>query len=583
MTTFERRKRLLDLLRHSPGLRVGELAAALAVSEGTVRNDLNALEEEGQLRRVRGGAVVEEQRAPQISPSFSARLKRQAEAKQNIARWAAELVEDGDSILLDASSTVYHIARYLQNRQRLRVITNGLEAARLLAQNPTNTVILLGGVLNPDGSSITGAFSERMLDDLYIQTAFVSCSGIAPEIGLTEVHISEAQLKSKAIRSAGRVVALVDSSKFGKVDLTPFARLEQISHLYTDCSLAPEWVETLRNFSNASGDTCLGVTICDRDNASTFSPCSLEARHYRIGFANQDERLPFSVDVRRGLERAAKAAGNIDLTLADNRLDPDTALQVAQRFLTQKLDLVIEYQLDEMIGNRLMSLFQEAGLPVISVDIPMVGATFFGIDNYRAGRMAGEALGEWARLNWAGRYDHVLILEEPRAGALPAARLQGQLDGLQAILGAIPAERQTRLNSGNTGEVSCEQTLLALRRLRSERHLLVVCFNDDAALGALQAARQAGRLNDVAIVGQGADRPMRRELRRPGSRIIGSTAFSPEKYGASLVALALRLLRGEPVPPAEYIQPVLITPQNIDLHYPEAEEPPDDSRSAESL
>jgi ribose transport system substrate-binding protein len=97
----------------------------------------------------------------------------------------------------------------------------------------------------------------------------------------------------------------------------------------------------------------------------------------------------------------------------------------------------------------------------------------------------------------------------------------------------------------------------------------VVSFNDDAAIGALNAARRAGREQNIVIVGQGADRRVRQELRKPGSRIIGSTAYTPERYGAKLIDLALRILRGEPAPPAEYVDHVFINAENLHLYYPD--------------
>lgn len=553
MTAFERRQRLIELLRKQPGLRVPELAETLGVSQGTVRNDLNALDTQGQLTRVRGGAALSDDLQLR-SVSFATRSRKNAAAKELIARRAAELVEDGDSILLDASTTVYYIARFLQNRRKLRVITNGIEVARALAHNPTNTVVLLGGVLNSDGSSISGPMSEQMLQSLYIQTAFVSCSGFTPETGLTEVHIAEAQLKTRAITSAKQVIALVDSSKFGKVDLTPFASNQNITHLFTDHHLSLEWIARLQQ-------TSLAFTVCDENSVATFTPGSSHNKHYRIGFANLTEQMPFAVEVRRSLERAAKEAGNVDLVLADNQLSAEVALQVAERFLAQDLDLVIEYQIDEQMGNRIMSMFQDAGLPAIAVDIPMVGATYFGVDNYRAGHMAGVALGEWVRTHWDGQFNRLIILEEPRAGALPATRIQGQLDGFQSILGPVPAEARLALNSGNTRQISTDQMAAALRRLPAEHRLVVLSFNDDVAFGALDAARKLGREADLVIVGQGADRLVCEEMNRPESRIIGSTAFSPEKYGERLIPLALKILRGEPVPPAVYMEHTFITPE----------------------
>ena len=106
--------------------------------------------------------------------------------------------------------------------------------------------------------------------------------------------------------------------------------------------------------------------------------------------------------------------------------------------------------------------------------------------------------------------------------------------------------------------------------LPNDRRIAVVCFNDDAALGALRAARQLGREADLAIVGQGADRLIRDELRRPDARIVGSTAFMPERYGEQLMALAVRILRGESVPPAVYMDHVFVDATNVDRLYPAA-------------
>jgi ribose transport system substrate-binding protein len=553
-TAFDRRKRLLSLLQKQPGIRVPELAAQLQVSQGTVRNDLNALAEAGALERVRGGGVPAEDH-PAKSAAFDARFQVQAVAKQRIARWAAELVNDGDTIVLDASTSVYRMAQYLQNHRNLTVITNGIEIGRKLAQNPANTVMLLGGVLRTDGTPVTDLVSATFLKDLHIKTAFVSCAGFTPDAGLTEQDMRDGQLKAGMLAASDAVVALIDSSKFGKTSLAPFARLEQVSHIFTDSDLPRHWIAALQK-------TCVALTICDEDTVSDFTPCVQETRHYRIGFANLGESMPFAADVRRGLERAAKAAGNIDLVLADNQLRSETALAVADRFVAmaaeRALDLVIEYQIDEQIGNRLMEKYRHAGLPVIAVDIPMVGATFFGVDNYRAGHLAGTALGQWINANWEGAIDRLLVLDEPRVGTLPAARIQGQLDGLQAQVGAIPAEKRLVLNSGNTSEISEAAVTEALKRWPHWHRLAVVSFNDDAAIGALAAARHLQRVEDVAIVGQGADRRVREELRDPHSRIIGSTAYLPEAYGEKLIPLALRILHGEPVPPALYMEHTFI-------------------------
>ncbi len=550
MTAFERQQRLIEIISRQPGIRVPELARLLDVSEGTIRNDLRSLSQAGRLKRVRGGAVANGQH-PQ-SPAFVARARVSEEAKRRIARWAAELVEDGDTLLFDASTTVYYLADFLKDRRNLTVVTNGIEIARSLAQNPSNNVILLGGTMRADGTSVSGTLSHKLLEDLYIKTAFLSCTGITLEAGLMEVHLDEAQLKRKMIQVAKSVVALIDSSKFGKIDLTPFAALEQITHIFTDSNLDPQWIPQLQKFPVA-------LTVCSDTTITAYQPHGQETRHYRIGFANLTEDGPFYVDVRRGLERAAHEAGNIDLIIADNQLNGDRAVEIAEQFVRQDLDLVIEYQIDARAGNRIMDRYRQADIPVIAVDIPMIGATFFGVDNYRAGRMAGAALGQWIQHVWGGQLDRLIVLEEPRAGALPGSRIQGMLEGVYAIIGEVPVARRVTLNSGNTSEMSEAQLTEALKHLPGLHRLAVICFNDDAAIGALAAARKLHRENDVVSVGQGADRRVREELKKADSRIIGSTAYWPEQYGEKIIPLALKILRGEPVPPAVYIEHTFVS------------------------
>jgi len=258
LTTYERRQSLLDLLRKQPGLRVPEIARMLNVSDGTIRNDFNALEVEGRLKRVHGGAVLTEKNQFQNN-SFVRRYNQNVAAKLAIAREAALLVENGNSIFLDASSTCFYLARALSERTKLRVMTNGFEVARELAQNASNSVILVGGVVNNDSSSVTGLLSEQIIAEMHSEKAFFSCSGFSIERGMTEVHFEEAQLKRRAIESSQQVIALIDSSKFGKEDLTPFARPDQITYLLTDSVIANEWKTRLERAN-------ITFTVCVEDS-----------------------------------------------------------------------------------------------------------------------------------------------------------------------------------------------------------------------------------------------------------------------------------------------------------------------------
>ena len=560
LETHKRRQNILSLLRESGLLDVDEVAARLGVSPNTIRNDFNALAAEGSLLRVRGGATLRETANGDLTEpgvTFHARRGINQKAKENIARWAADLVEDGDALILDASTTVFCLADFLLSRHNLTIVTNGIEVGRKLAQNPSNTVMLLGGLLRADGVPTGDVLSDPILKDLHVKTAFVSCAGFTPDAGLTEADILNSQLKGRMVAAAESVVALIDASKFGKVELAPFARIDQVAHVFSDCELPPGWIEQLQRAG-------IPLTVCDENSIVTFAPYDLslgdnESRSYKIGFANLSERMPFALQVRLGLEQAAAARKNIDLLIRDNDLNRRRALENVDWFIAHGVDLVIEYQIDAEAGNIIMDRFRQAEIPVIAVDIPLPGAIFFGADNYRAGYLAGEGLGRWIQAHWGGSFDLLLGLMDARAGSTPAARLQGGRDGLEAVLGTIPNDRVIALPCPTLMHEAEAMMREQLASLPGTVRIAMLAPNDDVALGALAAFEAAGRLDKIVAVGQNADRLGRAALQRTGFPFAGSTSYAPESYGARLIDLALKLLRGEPVPPAVYIEHTFIS------------------------
>jgi ribose transport system substrate-binding protein len=559
MITFERQQSILRILREHPGMKITEMADLLGVSRGTIRNDLLALEDQNRVRRVRGGAVLLGE-SPCMDSAGVLDVEDNLEGKQRIARWASELVEDGDAILLGAGTTVRQMIPFLSDKRDLTIVTNGLDNARLLKQQTDHPVILLGGILLDRGNATGGLLNSDVLQQLNIHTAFLSGSGFTKESSITERTLEEAELKKKIIGRSLQKAILMDSNKLGKVGRFPFAELEDISHFYTDSDVDADLMDQMR----AAG---VNLMVCGESTVRSHTVADGQVS-YRLGFANQSEELPFAVDVRRGLERAVANLQNIDLVIADNKLSGQEALRVADKLIERDVDLAIEYQIDHNVGGQIMNKFHQANIPVIAVDIPMVGATFFGIDNYRAGHDAGVAMGRWLEKEWAGTPDVIFVLEELRAGSLPAARILGQLDGVAQVLGKIPEEKLVYLDSGNRSEISEKAVTEAMQAHPDIHRIAVLSFNTDAANGALRAARRLDREQDLIIVGQGADRLLLDEIRQPGSRIIGSAAYMPERYGLQLVQLALKILAGEPVPPAVYTEHVFIDAGNLDLYYP---------------
>ncbi len=294
-----------------------------------------------------------------------------------------------------------------------------------------------------------------------------------------------------------------------------------------------------------------------------FGPVT--ARPFRIGFAAQGD-TEFSREVVKSMEKAA-AREHVQLITMNNRYSAREALRNADLLIKERVDLVLEFQTYERVAPVLASKFLESNTPVIAIEVPHPGASYFGANNYKAGLIGGKALGRWARDNWAGKVDQLLLLELPIAGSLLELRLTGLVDGLRAELPQISGVPMAHLN----GRGSFEQVLEILRqylRRSPPRRTLIGTVNDICALAALRAFDEVGASHLCAVMGQNAIRDARIELRKPGTRLIGTVAYFPERYGDELIPLALSILQKKPVPAAVFVKHQLITSRNVDLIYP---------------
>lgn len=297
---------------------------------------------------------------------------------------------------------------------------------------------------------------------------------------------------------------------------------------------------------------------------SSFRP--LKPRLCRLGYAAQGTDYQFSREVTASLERAAKAEG-IELISLDNRYSAKIAQRNADLLVREKVDLAIEFQTDETVAPVVAAKYREAGIPMIAIDIPHPGATYYGANNYEAGLIGGRYLGRWVKEHWHSELDEVILLELPRAGNLPQMRLTGMLVGLNLVLPTAKNCRITHLNGDGDLGPSFEVVRRHIQGSRSRR-VLVGAINDVSAIGGLRAFEEAGRAEACAIMGQNASPEGRAELRVPNTRLVGSVAFFPERYGPELIRVSLDILNKRPVPPAVFVEHKLVTPTTVDHFYP---------------
>jgi ribose transport system substrate-binding protein len=270
--------------------------------------------------------------------------------------------------------------------------------------------------------------------------------------------------------------------------------------------------------------------------------------------------------VVKSMEKAA-AREHVHLITVNNRYSAREAVRNADLLIKERVDLVLEFQTYERVAPVLASKFLESNTPVIAIEVPHPGASYFGANNYKAGLIGGKALGRWARENLDGKVDQLLLLELPIAGSLLELRLTGLVDGLRAELPQMAGVPKAHLN----GRGSFEQVLEVLRqylRRSPPRRTLIGTVNDICALAALRAFEEAGLSHLCAVMGQNAIRDARMELRKPGTRLIGTVAYFPERYGDELIPLAVSILQKKPVPAAVFVKHQLITPRNVELIYP---------------
>jgi DeoR/GlpR family transcriptional regulator of sugar metabolism len=235
LVAAERRQRIVGLVQERGNAAVSELSDLFQVSEVTVRADLSSLARRGLVVRTHGGAMLPERQPTELT--FATREVSNADVKRRIGMAAAELIENGHPVVLDASTTALQIARALRNKPALNevtVITNGVHTALELLGLPGVSTILTGGQLRSTAVSLAGALATDLLAKVHASVGFFGARGLSTVQGLTDVNVQEVEMKAAMAAVCERVVAVVDHTKLGKVGLATFVPLANLSLVITD-------------------------------------------------------------------------------------------------------------------------------------------------------------------------------------------------------------------------------------------------------------------------------------------------------------------------------------------------------------
>jgi DeoR family transcriptional regulator, fructose operon transcriptional repressor len=236
MIVEERRQKVLELVNEHGYIALGELAKTLNTSESTIRRDLDYWHQHGLIKRTHGGAKFRED--VQGLPALEERASREIEEKRQIAKTAANRIQNGDSILLDGGTTTLELARLLVDRP-LQIVTNSLPVANLFASSRETDLVMLGGYVYPRTGVALGPLTIRMLDDIHVHQTIMSVGGITAK-GLFNSNLLLVESERAMMRAADEVVVVADHTKIGRQALTFLCELAEVDTLIVDAGIRPE-------------------------------------------------------------------------------------------------------------------------------------------------------------------------------------------------------------------------------------------------------------------------------------------------------------------------------------------------------
>lgn len=241
MLAIERRNAILAKLATDGKVIVADLSVEFNVTEETIRRDLEKLDKEGLAKKTYGGAIVLETHGADLP--FNVRKRVNANLKENIAQKIAELISDGDSIILDSSTTAISVTKYIKNRENLTLITNSVEILLELSDKNGWKILSTGGKLKNGSLALVGASAEQMIRDYHVHIAVCSSKGIDMNMGISDSNEEDASMKKAIFSSADRKILAIDSTKFNRRSFVKVFSVSDVDTVVTDEKPSDEWIE----------------------------------------------------------------------------------------------------------------------------------------------------------------------------------------------------------------------------------------------------------------------------------------------------------------------------------------------------
>ena len=582
----ERQRQILELLKRNRRITVKELVERFKVSGVSIRNDLNVLCESEAVVRTHGGAIYveafrgEELKQPAVQDGDSVLFKLVARAFSSISV--------GDVVYIDSNIPASIVIKELSGRDEITVVTNQIELAARLSGTTNIGILMLGGLVQNDRHTVQTFAVLEVLNGYNVSKAFFYPYGFTSDRGLTDNEPGEVQLKKLMVKHARESYCIVDKERCGVVSLGTYAGLESITAVIAQ-GLPEEYREScetegvrldlldtasLRNAVSHEDD---GQSLFGKYRKSAMEQVKydgLPGKNRRIGFANGFRAGAFCRSVEEGLIHQAQLAGFIkkNIFIRDNNYNPEKALQNAEEIIESSPDIFVEFQTDSKTNNIIATKLRTRRIPMIAVEVPIPGAVYIGVDNWKSALLAGSEAVKRIRHAWGGwdNVDLAVVFQMAEAGEATMLRSEGFVEALENEFGERVEEKIVRLNIGTGSE---EDTRRAVRTLKNDypdaNRILMTSMTERGMREIISEFRRQDLWQDqeTIIITHGCDSKTVPYIR--DGRIDVAIAHFPELYGSYIIPAACALMNGGSVPPYIFVENTVIFRENIDQYYPD--------------
>lgn len=540
LSVSQRRERIMELVKGRPSVRISALAVRLKVSSITVRSDLKSMEQAGLVVRKHGSVSSLDGSLGDIAALGADDFLPKVRI---LGEHALLRVSPGDTIYLGGGEVSRYIAASLHQSANISVVSDNLDILTLLKRRQyASPAYVLPGRLQGGVATITVERAQSVLAELKIDKAFLAISSYADGTYYMEnpEAVANAVLVSNRAKSLYFVLDSVMLDKRGD-SIFPYRDFrEKVQEILIDDNVDQSVIDYL--FPKRDP-----VVIHGAD----FSFKRGRRQRFRIGFLVDKDRGYFIQEVYNSVLNAVAAHDNVSLEIRETERGFYSTVRNADILLSEKPDLVINFSLCAeslpYIGNKCRT----RGIKLMTIDLQDRDSVYFGADNALAGALAANNTIEYIQRHWKGRLDHIVVFARHSIDPITNLRVMSVVENIQEkICCSSPVPEIIEWDTPN--EVPREELLRLLLSIPRSNKVLFITFNLPHILRSYELIVQYRDARDTLIVGQNFNEQVQDLMRKPGSPILGCVHYSPEKYGAHILDIALRILNGEKVDPVNY-------------------------------